>query len=861
MKYSLTSLFLVVICLTFAQVDEDFSDGDFSANPVWVGSDTIFNIDTERLRLNATVAGQAYLSTTFPITSLNDKEWRVWVKQSFAPSSNNNSKFYLAVNNADLSLGTLSGYYLQLGEAGSGDAVRLMYENSGVSTEICAATAGQIASSFEIAIKVTRDNLGNWSLFVDPAGGDNYNLEGTGTENSITTADRIGLFCLYTVGNISKFYFDDIYFGAPILDLDAPEITDVSVLDQNNLDLQFSEALQQLSAENVLNYVVNNGIGSPNSATLDGTDPSLVHLTFTNAFANGVLNTINVTNVQDLSANTAPDDTTFMYFIPDTPVKGDVLITEFMCDPTPTVGLKDAEFVELYNRSNKIFDLSGWKLGDASSDGTIGSYVLAPNSYVILTSNSNIDSFSVANVVGVSSFPSLNNSGDNIVLRSDIFLTIDSLSYTDDWYRDDNKTSGGWTIELINVDDPCSSDDNWTASNDANGGTPGMQNSVYDNTPDTEVPTIVSCAALDEFFVEVYFSEGMDSVSLQDNNLTVNPNLTISNRYVLERYPNKMTLNFSDPIQAATDYVITLENGTDCWGNAVNLSCSFVLPELPDSLDLVINEVLFNPLTGSEDFVEIYNNSDKYVNLQNCMLATLDADTVADNEIIISNALIIPPNSYRVLTEDTTDVKTNYPNSVPGTFIQMDQLPTYSNEEGSVVLLDALGNVLDLFNYDEDMHLAILDDEDGKTLERLDPNRATNDEGNWHTAAEQVGWATPGAKNSQFLVSGVSGDITLTPALFSPDSDGIDDNLNIDYQLEEEGFIANITIYDAQGRQVRELKNNELLGTSGTFTWDGINDRGEKTRVGTYIVLFKAFNSASGNKVLFKKVCVIASKQ
>lgn len=861
MKYSLTSLFLVVICLTFAQVDEDFSDGDFSANPVWVGSDTIFNIDTERLRLNATVAGQAYLSTTFPVTSLNDKEWRVWVKQSFAPSSNNNSKFYLAVNNADLSLGTLSGYYLQLGEAGSGDAVRLMYENSGVSTEICAATAGQIASSFEIAIKVTRDNLGNWSLFVDPAGGDNYNLEGTGTENSITTADRIGLFCLYTVGNISKFYFDDIYFGAPILDLDAPEITDVSVLDQNNLDLQFSEALQQLSAENVLNYVVNNGIGSPNSATLDGTDPSLVHLTFTNAFANGVLNTINVTNVQDLSANTAPDDTTFMYFIPDTPVKGDVLITEFMCDPTPTVGLKDAEFVELYNRSNKIFDLSGWKLGDASSDGTIGSYVLAPNSYVILTSNSNIDSFSVANVVGVSSFPSLNNSGDNIVLRSDMFQSIDSLSYTDDWYRDDNKTSGGWTIELINVDDPCSSDDNWTASNDANGGTPGMQNSVYDNTPDTEVPTIVSCAALDEFFVEVYFSEGMDSVSLQDNNLTVNPNLTISNRYVLERYPNKMTLNFSDPIQAATDYEITLENGTDCWGNAVNLSCSFVLPELPDSLDLVINEVLFNPLTGSEDFVEIYNNSDKYVNLQNCMLATLDADTVADNEIIISNALIIPPNSYRVLTEDTTDVKTNYPNSVPGTFIQMDQLPTYSNEEGSVVLLDALGNVLDLFNYDEDMHLAILDDEDGKTLERLDPNRATNDEGNWHTAAEQVGWATPGAKNSQFLVSGVSGDITLTPALFSPDSDGIDDNLNIDYQLEEEGYVANITIYDAQGRQVRELKNNELLGTSGTFTWDGINDRGEKTRVGTYIVLFKAFNSASGNKVLFKKVCVIASKQ
>lgn len=860
MRYFLTSLFFVVVHLTFAQLNDDFSDGDFTNNPSWVGADTIFTVDTEQLRLNATVAGDAYLSSSFAATTLDDKEWRVWIKQSFSPSANNNSKYYLAVDDADLSLGTLSGYYLQMGESGSGDAIRLMYENAGVSTEICAATAGQIATTFEVGIKVTRDNLGNWSLFVDAAGGDNYVLEGTGLEASITTADRIGMYCLFTGGNISKFYFDDVYFGAPIVDLTPPSIADIIVVDQNNLDLVFNEALDQVIAETETNYLVDNAIGNPQTALLDGTNPAIVHLNFTNPFVNGLLNTIDVTSIEDLEGNAGNDDTTFMYFIPETPAFGDVIVTEFLCDPTPSVGLKDAEFIEIYNRSNKIFDLDGWKIGDASSNGTLDAYILNPGAFVILSSNANVDSFP-SNTVGVSSFPSLNNSGDQIVLRSASLLTLDSLEYTDNWYEDVDKEDGGWTIELKNPNDPCSSEDNWSASTNSLGGTPGALNSIWDLTPDTDLPTITSCVALDEFFVEIHFSEGMDSTSLMDNLLTINPTLNVSTKFILSRYPNQMVINLSDAIQPATDYLLTLENGTDCWGNAQNLSCSFILPEQADSFDLVINEVLFNPLTGGQDFVEIYNRSEKYVNLKNYSLASMDADTVSNFKTITTESIIIAPDSYKVLTVDTSDIKSIYTNSQPGTFIEMESLPTYSNEDGTVVLSNITGQVIDQFTYDHEMHLSIIDDEDGKTLERLDPDRATQDDGNWHTAAEQVGWATPGLKNSQFLTSTVVGDIQITPELFSPDSDGMDDNLNIDYKFDKPGYVANVVIYDAQGRQIKELLNNELLAARGTYTWDGMNDNGEKAHVGTYIILFKIFHSEDGNKSVFKKVCAIATKQ
>ncbi|MBA3972449.1 MAG: hypothetical protein H0X46_09985 [Bacteroidetes bacterium] len=52
---------------------------------------------------------------------------------------------------------------------------------------------------------------------------------------------------------------------------------------------------------------------------------------------------------------------------------------------------------------------------------------------------------------------------------------------------------------------------------------------------------------------------------------------------------------------------------------------------------------------------------------------------------------------------------------------------------------------------------------------------------------------------------------------------------------------------------------NELLGTNGTFSWDGINDAREKARIGIYIIYFEVFD-LSGTVKHYKKTCVLAGK-
>jgi hypothetical protein len=272
--------------MAFSQVSDDFSDGDFSTAPTWSGTGADFIINAaQQVQLNNTIATTSYLATPHLLASLNNKEWDIYVKQSFAGSSSNFGRIYLCADNSDLSA-VLNGYYIQIGEANAIDALRLYKVQAGVSSIICAGIDGQIVNSCNASIKVIRNNLGDWKLFADLNGGSNYILQGSGNDPSNLIGTHFGFSSTYTASNANKFYYDAVYIGDEILDQTAPSIDSASVINANQMDLYYTEAISNASGVLTSNYFISPSLNI-SSLTQDATNSSLFHFTFSTPMTNG----------------------------------------------------------------------------------------------------------------------------------------------------------------------------------------------------------------------------------------------------------------------------------------------------------------------------------------------------------------------------------------------------------------------------------------------------------------------------------------------------------------------------------------------------------------------------------------------
>lgn len=850
---------LILSLPSWAQVTDNFSDGDFTQNPAWQGTNGDFLVNAaQELQLNSVVAGTSYLSLPHMLLNLNNKEWQIKVRESFAPSSSNFGRVYLTSDNANLSLAQ-NGYYVLFGETGSTDAIRLFKLVAGVSTQICAGVDGQISASCNASIKVKRNASGLWSLYADLAGTTNYTLLSSATDASNLLGTHFGVLCTYTISNATKFYFDNVYIGPEILDVTPPSLMSVTPISASQIDLLFNESVTQASAQNLANYSFSPAL-TLSSLTQDGVNSALVHGTLTTPLTNGTTYTVTATGIVDLSANTSgPTTANFQYLVSDSAVKGDLIITEFFPDPSPVIGLPPVEYVEIYNASvGKIFNLTGYHITDGSSNGLITSGWILPGEYKVLTATANIPLFTGTSALGVTSFPSLNNAGDTVLLKNPINLPLDLVVYTDQWYKDPIKKGGGYSLELINPNDPCSDENNWIASNDPSGGTPGLINSVYDITPDTQAPSINLLLASAPNYLQLWFDEGMDSSSLVNAIYQFNPPLTPNFIYASGKYTNTVILQFVENLVPSVVYTLTLQNATDCWINSQTLVAQFALTETPLAGEIVVNEILQNPYNGGQDWIELYNNSNKIFNLKNLQFANFDNDTIANFKSIDGN-YILKPGAYAVLGKDSVFAKQHYPFHGEGNFVYV-LLPSYNNDSGSVYLFNENQVLLDLVKYSNNWQFPLLDNVDGVSLERIDPNGPSSSGMNWHSAAEGVKFGTPGLKNSQYLPVTVSGTFELQDPLFSPDMDGYLDVMQASYVMAQPDCLGTVSIYDERGRLIRSLFKSQLLGTSGSFSWNGVKEDQTKASIGVYVVVFEAFSLDGSLLFSGRKAVTLAGK-
>ncbi len=853
MRYFLLFFCSILYIIDYAQITDSFTDGNFTLNPNWVGSDTKFEVNNSfQLHSKSTTSDSIFLTLENKLDFQNSVEWHFWMKHSFSPSSNNFSRFYLITSTLDLKSNP-DGYYLQFGETGTNDAIRLFKRKNSISTQICAGTIGAISTNFITSIKVVREPSGEWKIYSDFNGGENYTLEASAIDNAQVSGKYSGVYCQFTKTYATKFYYDNFYFGPKVVDKTPPTCQQIQILDNKHLKLTFSESIDSVSANIPENFTFQNSSNTILSASRIQNATACLILELDTPLQNATNYTINISQIADLSGNVMlPETKNVYYIIAEKPEKGEVIINEIMSNPSPVVGLPEIEYIEIYNKSNKYFNLENWIITDGTSKGKIASAWLGPHEFKVLCSTSGLPFLNSA--IGVTSFPSLNNSGDKVTLLDSLGNRLDEVEYALSWYKFDDKSTGGISLERINPLHPCSDASNWKGSIHPDGGTPNELNSVFDSLPDKTSLEIISSNMLSDTVLEVVFSKQMDTIASGNVIIQFAPQLNWNSRVFKQ---NSMQIVFHSALEKSKEFVLQLEDIQDCWKHKYSINTTFANSEMMDAKDIIINELLFNPYSDGADFIELYNSSEKWINLKNLELFAIEKDQLSNSKVIEQNR-IVKPHEYVFLTPSISAQEKTYPNTNKFHGIQM-SIPTMNNDSGTVILMYNK-QVIDKVTYDETWHYPFLNTVEGKSLERLSVLLPSNDKQNWYTASENEGFATPGKANSHAINNDKPSNFSISSNTISPDNDGFEDLVEIKLANADPNVSASISIYTLEGNEVNRLISNELISHNAIFLWDGLDAKKQKLPVGIYIIYVQIFDLTKAKTSHFKLPIVVANK-
>lgn len=545
----------------------------------------------------------------------------------------------------------------------------------------------------------------------------------------------------------------------------------------------------------------------------------------------------------------------------------DVVITEIMSDPTPQVGLPNFEWIEIRNTTPAAINLQGWRVGDGGGvSGALPNFLLQPDSIAIIcgtTAAATMQSF--GRTFGVTSFPSLDNAGELIFIRNAAGVVIHAVQYNLSWFNNAVKSDGGWTLEMVDTKNPCSGSSNWKPSIDVRGGSPGIKNSVDGTNRDQTPPQLVRASATDSVTVILTFDEPLDSLrgaTIANYQVSDGIGAPLSAFSIAPLF-NNTQIRLATPLQRNRVYTVTVNAVTDCAGNTIGnfKTAKIGLSSVADSTDVIINEILFNPKSDGTDYVELFNRSNKIINLKELFLGNRSSlGAIANLKQLSTTDISFFPGEYLVISEDQSIIKRQFTVQNPAAFLDLSSMPSYSDDKSNVVLLNNAGAHVDELAYTDKWHFPLIDNKEGVALERINPNAATQNKENWTSGAKSSGYGTPTYQNSQFRQDlQVQGEITVTPEVFSPDNDGFDDFLLINFRFPENGYVMNITVFDVSGRPVKAVQRNALCGQTGSFRWDGLDDKFAKLPLGPYVIFTEVFN-LQGKVKRFKNQVVLARK-
>jgi len=800
-----------------------------------------------------------------PLTNLHPDEglikWRFMIRHGYDPSASNNWAVYLMSDTDPVSLPSeqkSNGFIVGVNLTGYDDTLRIWKIRDGsVSVVVKCPVNWQndIGINAISIISVERTETGLWNISVLDSDS-NLRCWAEGSDPELCKASWFLVNYRYTSTRDRLLWFDDLEInGVFYKDTIPPLITGCTVTGRRSLEIITDEELADK------NMIAENYIPEDNNihvTSIRKNSENIYTLQFSGNLNNKVANSLLIRDICDKVDNCNND--VRVYFTPVWVEAGDVLFTEIMADPIPEVNLPGKEYLEITNRTQYTFNTKNWIFRNGDQTISLPSGIIGPGEYIIFCSLSDTSLFSkYGKTTGLKPFPVLTDVGKLIALSDSLGYLIHGLEYSSGWYSDKLKEDGGWALEIIDINYPFFSDGNWEASISNTGGTPGLENSVARTNPDNCFKGILNVFPYDTISFDLWLSETIFDLENNVQNILID-HVPADSVEVVDPLYQHFRIKAKTPFETEQVYTLHLSPlMLDFSGNPIidNISC-FGIPARAKAGDIVFNELLFYPYPDDPDYIELYNCSDRVIDVSRLYLASIDeSGDTSTIKVIGEESRCFLPWSFYVVTTDRESVLNRYLSSDEKTVFNTHSLPSMPNDRGHLILLNRELDLIDEVLYSEEMHYSLLADNRGISLEKIRPQAASSESMNWHSASESAGWGTPGRENSVFS-RGIQTDdrITLSSDRITPDNDGYEDLLVIDLNLEGNGNVVTVTIFNETGNYVKRIAENLFAGSRAAIVWDGTADDGNIVSTGIYIFLIELYND-KGKTKLWKKICTV----
>ena len=456
----------------------------------------------------------------------------------------------------------------------------------------------------------------------------------------------------------------------------------------------------------------------------------------------------------------------------------DVIINEIMYNPRSNGN--DAEYIELYNRSQSPIDLSGWQFSAGVSFTFPLGAQISGNGYLVICRNELFvrDFYRLTtNMATIGNYaPSgLSNNGETLTLLNSTGFLIDTVEFNDGPPWPTQADGNGSSLELMH---PMTDNGNaayWAPSIRP---TPGQANSQLLSSVPPRYVSIQRAPSIpgptNRVSISVNFEEGD---VLQQATLSY-----IVNNGSQQNVPMQMVGGaYTGEIPAQADrafveYWITVisEQGfglTLPAGTVDNRYVYRVMQSLPQPGSVVINEIMYNNPVAFEDdreFIELLNPGAAEIDLSFWKLR----DSNNDNVFTFPVGTGIAANGFLVIAKRR---ETSWPNPV------LEGLTFSLGDNGDEVrLFDPNDRLIAEVDYNDSAEWPLGADGEGGSLELIQASRPNSEANNW---ASSPNGGTPGRANARAISDSSYADfnIVINEIFYHPPNEEYDNNIRLEY--------------------------------------------------------------------------------